>query len=429
MVSRQALICVFLGFICPPLGMIASLICIHRDFDSWRAYIAVIALTMGVFAYHYEPTVQCDLLRYFGLVEKMTGHTYSEALEIADQTGLIGHDPLYSFIALCWIVSKTGNVHWLPFVATTSVYYIGMYITCRCSEDLTENRQEAVEYLYFILLAVNFFSIVNNVRNMLSFTLIALAVFRDCHLRKRNPLTYTLYAFGVYMHLSGIILIAFRILIPLVKKMRLPLLIIGLAVPNAITHLAPVLNRIQTGSTLLRRFISLVNSGYLYYTHVDADWAITVANSGAQKLFKIFYLSSAAAIVVIYYILIHVLKTREDESLREKYRHTSMIDFTYFCAVLAIACGPMVMPEYWRFGCMAILCGAGLYVLLPLLSRGYGRFVQRMYLVFGCCMFVLWFRNLWMYSNVPIGLARSLLFGPLPSVVLAPFDITAFNML
>ncbi|MBR6332418.1 MAG: hypothetical protein IKR78_04730, partial [Dehalococcoidales bacterium] len=68
-------------------------------------------------------------------------------------------------------------------------------------------------------------------------------------------------------------------------------------------------------------------------------------------------------------------------------------------------------------------------VLLPLLSRGYGRFVQRMYLVFGCCMFVLWFRNLWMYSNVPIGLARSLLFGPLPSVVLAPFDITAFNML
>ena len=429
MATQQALICILLALFSPPLGMIVSLVFVRNDFRSWRVYIAIIAFAMGIFAYYYEPTIECDLTRYYEFVESMIGHTYLESLEIADRIGLVGHDPLYSFIALCWGVALTGNARFLPMISTASVYYIGMYITCRYSEDLADDEQDAARYLCFILLAVNFFSIVNNVRNMLSFSLIILAVFRDCHLKKRNLLTVAIYAAGIFMHLSGIVLILFRFFVPVFRKAKTPVLIIGLIIPNIVVRLTPVLRRIDTRNVLARRVIDLFISGNSYYTHTDADWAITVASSGAQRLFKILYLSLAAAIVVLYYCYNHALEKEDCTELREQGTKGSMIDFSYYCSVLALACAPMVMPEYWRFGCSAILCGAGLFVLLPVYLKSYGKTVQHGFFVFGFCMFALWFRNLWMYSNVPIGVARSLLFGPLPSLFLAPFEMTAFSLL
>ena len=429
MISRRACICILIALFCPPAGLIASLICIYDDFECWKIYIAIIALAMGIFAYYYEPTIECDLTRYYAVVKRMIGHTYDESLKIAKESLLFGEDPLYSFILLCWGVAGTGDVHFLPMISTACVYYIGMYITFRYSQDEVEEKGCAVQYLYFILLAVNFFAIVNNVRNMLAFALIGLAIFRDCYLKKRNLITLLIYLSGLYMHLSGVVLIILRFVVPFSKKLKLPILIAGLLVPTVITTLSSMLRGVNPSNPVLNRLVNLINSGSIYYTHADAGWAVTVANSGAQQSFKILYITFAIAVVVLYFLFCRYLNETTDEKTLEIGKKSYSIDFTFLCSVYAIACAPMVMPEYWRFGCTAILCGGGLYAQTPVFMCKNDRLVRCGYFVFAFGMFALWFRNLTLYSDVVIGVTRSFVSGPLVSLILFGFDTSILSLI
>ena len=60
-----------LTIICPPIGLIFSIIGLILNPRNWRTYIFSIAWAIGILAFCYEPTSDSDLTRYYYYLERI----------------------------------------------------------------------------------------------------------------------------------------------------------------------------------------------------------------------------------------------------------------------------------------------------------------------------------------------------------------------
>lgn len=396
------LIVAIISLLCPPVGFILSLVCLTKDFKHWKTYVFCIAWFFANLAYCYDPTVITDLTRYKEYAGSLENVSLFDALTAGDK---FASGKVYGFVIICWIISRTGDLRLLPALSTFCVYYIGLYITCRIGYDTSVKKKNINKYIYFILLTVSFYGIVNNVRNIFAFCLVSMAVFREFYEKKRNWLTIFLYVFPVFVHISALVLVLIRFCFKLTKKMKLLMILMTLFVPGMLNILSARIGS-YSSNILINIIQRMIISGNNYFVNADAEWAQTVQTSGSQALQKIVYMSVA----LIFVIASLTLQKRKKRYSLIFNNHSNDVDvyadYVFYLVILTLSCLPMVMPEYWRFISVTVLCGSSImlqYQRLTFKGDDVNKIVKQVVfaaqdiLALGC--FALAIRNLFLYAD------------------------------
>ena len=357
---------IFLSIACPALGLFAGYYCLsERTFD-WRSAALCLALFMGGLAYGYVPGESSDLVRYMEYVIMLGDMPLSDAL----LSGIHGEEGLWGFSAICWVIGKIGEPHILPFLSVFTVYYVGLYVTGRIGESLEVREEQIATYMFFILVASNFYAIVNNIRNVLAFSIIGLAVFREIYDEKKDPITLALYLLPLTIHSSAAAILICRLLVPITSRVKLVGLALCVYIKQLIGFVDSITSKLPRSNSVLEIVQTTVHKAYRYFYEDDSTWGNAVANSGSRKVWKILYIALAFIICFIAYYCSNYIKKRKSEFDADRFaKPIFMMDFAFLLGLMTIACLPMRMPEYWRFAAVMILFASPIYYIYNMVEK------------------------------------------------------------
>lgn len=403
-----------LTVLCPPLGLISALINLKNDPGNWRRHIICIAWGMAAFAYCYAPQKKysTDIVRYYAYCEKL-GRL---PLSMIWGNGVHGKDSLYVFEFVCWIAGKIGDKRLVPAVSTFCVYYIGLYVTCTVGEKERYSGQSVAKYVLFILIALSFFSIINNVRNVCAFALVGMAVFQDCYEKKRGVLTGALYVMPCLIHPSAAVFIIVRFMMGLVGRAKLISTAAVLVVPTVLELLDRVLRGVHGSNIIVEIVLKMIRMGNSYFHDDTSAWAQTIKGSGSAKVTKLCYMM--ITVIMLYYLCLPYGIHMGEIWKRKKARLKSAENFAFFSILLTLACIPMIQPQYWRFVSVVILFGGSIYLRMANMKDLSAAQMQNVIFLPAVAANVLWMRELLIYEHVSVMLIRSLICNPFVLLIL-----------
>lgn len=388
-----------LSFFIPPLGLPLGLYGLYKDFAHWRKYVFCLALFAWAYAYSVVPVFVGgeengpDLARYFADVQILGKYNFFDALEVGFRDKFC-----YVHLFLAWLAGICGDEHLLPAFTVFVVYYVGLYILCYVANDFSIKKKYLFYYLLFMILAAPFYSVVSNIRNVFAFCVVGLAVFRDVYLRKRNFLTLLLYVVPPFIHISAIVLIGLRLVLPLLNRFRL-LATISLMISFKIINVLyeGYLDALE-GNTVLDFLRAVVVKAYIYFNGAVAeDWINVVSKTKLFWIERYVYFAILSILCAgAYYIFLRRLTFELQNNNKAKFDVLiQFISFTYFVGITSLACWPMATPCYWRFCTAFIMFGGCIY--LPIMQNGLlwiRQIVNCIFLfVLPCMMF--WGKRLW----------------------------------
>lgn len=392
-----------IGFtiIFPPIGMLLALLCLYINrYKNWKTNIFCIAYAMAVFAYCYIPTVDSDLVRYHQVIQQVKEMSFMDAVNYK----LYGEGNLYSFMALCWILGKIGQPNLLQSISVFSVVYIASYVNYRIANDNKIMHKESFGALLFLLLNLNFYILVNNVRNVFAFCLICYAVFRELYLKKRDVFTIILYIAPCFMHASAILLVLFRIILPFTRKIKWILLILIISMKFVVGYLATFLGSIASGNVAVQLIVSMLNKGNRYYNNYDSAWAIAAHSSGSMQLMKLILVLECIILTILMFKNLKML-SEDTNIISDDYfikARVNMINYLFLVDIMGFACVPMYMPEYWRFLVVIVLFNG--VIVLGISNALYGKNIfynlRGLLFLLTPAYFVLTMRDLITYSKI-----------------------------
>ena len=422
-----------LSFLIPPLGIPLGLYGLWNDFEKWKKYVFCIALGVASFAYCYYPLENTDLVRYAATFYEAGGKTLHDAAFKMTELANGGTSNLVIYNVFCWLIGRFGNYHHASAITTFTVYYIGLYISCSLGERMQTQRRHVIFYVVLLLICLNFYGIINNIRNVFSFSLITLAVYRDCVLKKRNINTLLLYLIPCFFHTSAYSIIILRFLAVIKGKTRYILFGFIFLSSTFISILYDNISHLGFLGALANPVKFIVTKAHYYYTDTDSSWGAIVRQSGSRRLASIFYLL-IAAIIFFMYLRFQFEHRREIMSPEERDKD---VFFTYSWLHFAyvLSCMTMVIyTSYWRYE-TNLLISAGGIVFSFLQNRQekkteQSHYIKRvvkaspyipiMFISATGCM-ALWLRELISYSD-----RTNLVIGPLFS---CPIIVAARQML
>ena len=195
----------------PPLGLPLGIVGLYFDRKSWKWYVFCLAYAFGASAYCYETTGTSDITRYFEYIEGIKKVSFSHILDYG-KYGAEG-EALYVFNFICWIAGKLNDPHIVPFISVFLVYYLSFRIYCEIGNDYNIKARDMIWGVLFLVMALNFFSLVNNIRNVLAYIIVGYSVYLDCYKKKRNIMVLLLYVLPIFIHSSASVLIIIRMLL------------------------------------------------------------------------------------------------------------------------------------------------------------------------------------------------------------------------
>lgn len=338
----------------PLLSFPVSLYSIYRDNKHWRVYIFSLAMFFAAMSYCYTPLNETDLTRYWIMVQQISGMDFSYAVFNAYAGGNI---VLYTFNFMAWIVGRLGDLHLLSAISTFAVYYTAFYITCYIGENSKNEWKYVFRYLIFIMCVMSWYSVANNVRNIMAFSVVGFAVFRDVYQKKRDLITVILYAVSIFIHPTAIIFIAIRLVLNITAKLKIIFLI-------AVAFVTPIINFIYNtfmGITSNSLITWVINRAYFYFNDNSSEWGLAVQASGFQTFQRIVYVS-LALVFCVYFILNSYQFSRKIEIINTDSKTANFQSFAFITGLLAISCVAMLRPEYWRFASALIIFGGIIYI-------------------------------------------------------------------
>ena len=379
-----------IAILIPPLGIPLGLIGIYSERSRWKEYIFIIALGFASFAYCYEALTASDIVRYIAYIENIKIVSFQRMLTY----GSYGRSGLFIFNAACWVAGRLGDPKLVPALSIFIIYYLSLYMTCRVSDTLQSKRRSFMISLLFILTALNFYALTNNVRNVLSLVLIGYATFRDCYEKKRNVWTYVLYLLPIFIHTSAILVLVLRFVILLSNKFKWIGLGVAVLVHPVLIFLHPYTRNMK--GRLLSYVGNAVNKAYNYYTDSHSAWGQAVQASNSERLFKILYIT----ICLIHGAIILLILTRKKSSVPKN--ADRVLSIIYYIDLVMVLTIPILMPIYWRFSATVIaLSGGGLLMCEKYsLKKEYFSLARLACCVMGICAMLLWLRNLYLYSDL-----------------------------
>lgn len=355
-------IIVFLSMICPPVGLIGGIRGITKNSHYWKRYVFCAALAIAAFAYCYRPFAETDLVRYISYICSMSNLSLAEALGY----NYYGSESLFGFNLICFICAKIGDAYLISAFTTFVIYYIALCVTCRVAFDMNAKKKSIVLYVIFILFALNFQGIINNLRNVFSFSLIGYALFRDRYLKKRNLWTIFLYLFPCFVHSSAIVVLLIRIFIPIIGKFKLISTFVILFIPTILKILDFIFTKFSSSNIVFFLIKNSITKGLEYFSDTSSAWGIEVQGSLVAQTSRIVYIGIAVLICILC-IYMERNKHHFEPLLNqdaEIYLHSQkvIIDFVYAMCLLTISCVTMLTPGYWRFSSIYIIFGAIIFI-------------------------------------------------------------------
>lgn len=342
----------------PPLCGLFSIIGIAKKPQNWKIYLPIFNLFVFFLAYAYVPgTSGNDLLRYFNMVQECAKLSSLPQLLIYSPDGW---DGCFVRNIIFWLIGKTGDVHLLPAISTTSVYWITGYISCSCA---SEHKQEKLIpiILIFQIIILPYSSVIDNVRNIWTFSLIILAAYFDIVKCKRNLGVILLYILPCFIHVSGIVFVIFRLCIPVIKHKvaKIIALFLSLMFPNVVNFAYAHISLFSFGGSIGDVIQTGIWKAWRYYNTPGGldEYERALLASRSEPIFRLFEISFA----VIILIFIFFYSKRDNEKL---HRFNS---FTFLICIITLACHIFITPHYWRFYCAVVInCSV---VLIPMIQE------------------------------------------------------------
>lgn len=389
------------GFL-PLLGLPLGLWGLRGDLKHQKIYIICISLAFAALAYGYQARSETDIVRYWGMVTDYIKRDIT--LGDAFLNGFYGagsDENLWLVNVFIWLASKIKDERIIPAFSTFCVYYYSLSITLTVCRECGLKRSRIIFCIIFILTALNLYSIANNVRNVMAFMMIGYATFRDVYLEKRNCGTYLLYFLPVFIHTSAIIFLIMRLLIRPIGRIKPAGILVVLA-------LYPVLEILNLLAERMTGTVAIVGGAimkaYRYFNDTSSEWGLEVQASGSETVFKLLYILIAVILCIMWLL---TEKKKPHDLLTNLYGHNSglrvMGNFTFYTCLLAVACTPMLRPEYWRFTATGIALSGCIYAG----NQQAGIRRQAYDLVWlalaglGVICMILWIRNITLYANAP----------------------------
>lgn len=385
----------------PLLGLPLGIIGMYGDKKHQKVYIVCISLAFAAVAYGYQARSETDIVRYWGMVGDYM--TRNISLTEAFASGFYGagsEENLWFMNILLWLASRIRDQRIIPALSAFFVYYMSLSMTCRFCEDAGPGRKQMIFYILFSLTALNLYAITNNVRNVLAFLMIAYATFYDVYLHKRNAGVWMLYFFPVFIHTSAVVVLILRLFIRPIRKFK----IAGLAVVAFLYPVLEILNKLAGRMTGSLAFAGgAIIKAYRYFNDTSSEWGLEVQASGSEKVFKIVYIAIALILCVLWILterkkvkgILPLATTEKEKEL------CLMNNFTFYIGLMAIACAPMLRPEYWRFSATAIALGGGIFARTkqPGIRNAFYDLIWLGTFVLGIFGMILWIRNLTIYAE------------------------------
>lgn len=384
---RERVIVFILACVSPLIALPISLLCLLKSKRNWRTHIFVISLTFAIFSYSYIPIGECDLTRYFDYIKELSDYSFIGAILHVYE----GQTNLFIFNAVGWIVEKLYDEHLLPAISVFFVYYIALYITCSISEKQKIDNKHLRVYLIFLICAIDWYGMTNNVRNILAFSIVLLAVYRDFCLDKRNIWTVILYILPIFIHPTAILLVLLRFGINVTKKIKIFMVALIVLVNPIIEFLYATVSIAIDNSLFSYIIIKMHN----YFFDTGSAWGLEVSQSIYYFVHKIIYISTT-----ILYCLLYL-------TVNDKCEKNDGIDkfqnYIFLLGLMAISCVKMLRPEYWRF--TAIVVVGGSCIILPILQKKAKKLVEKICIGWFYCSIPCWL-VLQMYREIKLNLTE-----------------------
>lgn len=335
----------------PPIGILAGLLGIYQNFRYWKICIFCIALGMASIAYCYYPKGDPDIIRYVWYIESLKGTSFYDAVA----SGIKGETNTFVFSFFCWVAAQINDPQIIPAVSTFFVYYCGMYVTCYIGADKRIKRSIVIAYVIFMLLSLNFYAIINNVRNVFAFSVVSFAIFRDMYQKKRNWGTWVLYIFPIFVHQSAVLIVLVRLAFNLAVKAKIVMLILVGAINTLASAAHKFMLRIQAGNIVVDLLKTFTRKADEYLNDTSSSWGLFAQKSLTLRIERLIDISFA---VFISLLILFIIKKGISKLEVDDQRIKSMRNYSFIVCLLTISCTTMLIPGYWRFYSLAVLFSA-----------------------------------------------------------------------
>ena len=349
----------FLTIIVPPLGLFMAFLSISQRqkimLDERRISFCI-ALFLAAFAYSYTPKGENpDIVRYFEFIDQIKDLPFFEAITM----GVRGGKNMYFLSAVCWVIGQIGDNYLLPAISVFFTYYIGAYVTLKISNDLKVNRINTASVLLLVIFTPSFYSITNNVRNILAFAIVGYGVFRDLYLRKRNIVTILLYILPIFLHFSAITIVLLRFIILFKGKWKVIFSVLAISLKKISTFMYFSFKDISYDNTIVELLKQYTWKAHNYFNDTTSQWGLIVQQSGSYTMKRYLYVSFAMLFCIIsFYVSGKIEKNKINVPIENKKGFVKMLDFSFYLGLLTVACMQMLKPEFWRFASVLLLFSA-----------------------------------------------------------------------
>ena len=324
-------VALLLSYLITPLGVMLLIISIFGAPSHKKKYALFIGLTFGMIGYCSSPVREIDIVRYFQQIEGIRGLPFSRAFSWAED-GLIVKNLIF------WIIARIGDNHILPFLSLMTVYTVSSYILIH---TIRENKKTLGYLLALQLMLIPFYNCFSNVRNVMAFSLLAMAFYRDLIEKKMDLLTGVLYVVPCFIHMAGLVLVLLRILLPLFSKLSFLSLGVTFGIPAVVILLYPMIQGVSFGGNLGRIVNRAIWKAYGSFVRTS-DYAQEMQTHGA---FVVNRLLAIVFCVVLLYIIVSCLGKEVKMEKGRRYYLVAVEMITSLSLIMAV----MGVVKFWVF--------------------------------------------------------------------------------
>ena len=182
-------------------------------------------VALCVMGFFYTPSETGDLYRTFNTMEWYAGMEFSYFFE-----NLVATSSVPVSRILYWLVGTTGIYNLLPVISSLVSYSLIFYTMEKTQTIYSISRKNVAIALFLLMTTSIYISVVGGVRMTIAMSLIVFCFFRESVEHKFRWYDILLYIIAVFMHDMAIIILAVRLLSPILDSRRKILTRVVLAV-------------------------------------------------------------------------------------------------------------------------------------------------------------------------------------------------------
>lgn len=224
-------------------------------------YLILLAFVLAIVAYHWIPTQEFDLYRYYNILEKMRKINFHEFLTI-----YMNKKEIISNI-LFYLISKISqNNSLLQFFTTFLGYGIIFYIL----EDYTkEKKYDNIIFtvaLFYVISSFRYITFISGIRNTLAVIIFALGIYLEYIKKEKKWKCNLLYVSAIFIHISSLLILILKLIYTYIFKEKINLkriIIISsiFLIPEILVYIINKFSNITIFSNLYKMYLAYFING------------------------------------------------------------------------------------------------------------------------------------------------------------------------